>query len=80
MAKSKTSLGKCHIVLENMCYFQISFDIDFEHNSTVITGCMIAIPLDHEIFAPRFISLDVFQCLLVYSLWKLEWNLYPTVV
>ena len=41
---------------------------------------MIAVPSDHEVFAPRFMSLDVFQCLLVYSLWKLEWNLYPTVV
>ena len=29
MAKSKISFGKCHIRLENMCYFQISFDIDF---------------------------------------------------
>ena len=41
---------------------------------------MISIPLDHEIFAPCFMSLDMFQCLLVYSLWELEQNLYPTVV
>ena len=26
---------------------------------------MISIPLDHEIFAPCFMSLDMFQCLLV---------------
>ena len=29
MTKSKISLGKCHIVLEYVGYFQISFDIDF---------------------------------------------------
>ena len=28
--------------------------------------------LDHEIFASCFMSLDIVQCLLVYSLWKLE--------
>ena len=28
---------------------------------------MILIPLDHEIFPPYFMSLDIFQCLLVYS-------------
>ena len=33
---------------------------------------MASIPLDHEIFAPYFMSLDMFQCLLVYSLWELE--------
>ena len=27
---------------------------------------MISIPLDHEIFAPGFMSLDMFQCLLVF--------------
>ena len=64
-----------------MGYFQVSFDIDFEHNSTVIREqTMISISLDHEISAPGLISLDMFQCLLVYSLWELEWNLYPTVV
>ena len=31
-----------------------------------------SIPLDHEIFAPCFMSLDMFQCFLVYSLWELE--------
>ena len=36
MAKLKISLGKCHIALENVGYFQISFDSDFYHNSTVI--------------------------------------------
>ena len=29
---------------------------------------MILIPLDREIFAPCFMSLEMFQCLLVYSL------------
>ena len=33
---------------------------------------IISIPLDHEIFAPGLMSLDMFQCLLVYSLWELE--------
>jgi len=28
---------------------------------------MILIPLDHDIFVPCFMSLDVFQCLLVYG-------------
>ena len=41
---------------------------------------MISIPLDHEISAPCFMFLDIFQCLLVYSLWEHEYNLYPTVV
>ena len=41
---------------------------------------MISVPLDHEIFAPCFMSLGMFQCLLVYSLWELEQNLYPAVV
>ena len=41
---------------------------------------MISIPLDHEIFAPSFMSLDMLQCLLVYSPWELEENLYPAVV
>ena len=35
---------------------------------------------DHEIFAPCFMSLYMFQYLLVYSLWELEQNLYPTIV
>ena len=33
---------------------------------------MISVPLDHQIFAPYFMSLDMFQCLLVYSLWNLN--------
>ena len=40
----------------------------------------VLLPLDHEIFAPCFMSLDMFQCLLVDSLWELEQNLYLTVV
>ena len=36
MAKLTISLGKCHIALENVGYFQISFDNDFYYNSTVI--------------------------------------------
>ena len=42
--------------------------------------CMISIPLDPEISAPCFMSLGMFQCLLVYNLWELEWNLYPSVM
>ena len=41
---------------------------------------MISKLLDHEIFAPCFMSLDIFQCLLVYSLWEHEQNLYPSVL
>ena len=33
---------------------------------------MISIPLEREIFAPGLMALDMFQCLLVYSLWELE--------
>ena len=36
--------------------------------------------LNHEIFAHCFMSLDMFQCLSVYSLWELEQNLYPVIV
>ena len=35
--------------------------------------CMITKTLEHEIFTPYFMSLDMFQCLLVYSLWE-HWN------
>ena len=41
---------------------------------------MISILLDHEGFAPCFMSPDIFQCLLVYSLWEHEQNLYPAIV
>ena len=33
---------------------------------------MISISLDHEIFASYFMLLDMFQCLLMYSLWEIE--------
>ena len=33
---------------------------------------MISIPLDHEIFTHCFMSLDMFQCLLAYSIWNLN--------
>ena len=33
---------------------------------------MISIPVDHDISVPDLMSLDTFQCLLVYSLWDLE--------
>ena len=51
------------------------------NNSTGIksTDSMISIPSDYNNFAPSFMSLDMFQCLLVYSLWELEYNLYPAV-
>ena len=41
---------------------------------------MAAMPLDHEMCALCFMSLDTFPCLLVYSIRELEQNLYPTVV
>ena len=41
---------------------------------------MISILLEHEISAPGFMSLDMFQGLLAYSLWELELNLHPTIV
>jgi len=40
---------------------------------------MISIPLDHEISAPGRMALDMFQCLLIYSLWELEYNLDPVI-
>ena len=33
---------------------------------------LISIPLDRGIFALFFMSLDMFQCLLVHSLWELR--------
>ena len=38
------------------------------------------ISIDYEIFVHCFMSLDMLQCLLVYSLWELEQNLYPAVI
>ena len=74
-AKSKISLGNCHITLENRW-------VIFKHLLILISNIipwwyenrlhMISISLDHENFAPYFMSLDMFQCLLVYSLWELE--------
>ena len=43
-----------------------------EYSSDKGTICMISVPLDCEIFAPSFMSLHMFQCLLLYSLWGLE--------
>ena len=73
MAKSKILLGNCHIVLENIW-------VIFKYLLILISNIIpqwweqtvISIPLDHEIFASCCMSLDMFQCLLVYSLWKLE--------
>ena len=80
MTKSKVSLGKCHIALENM-WVILSFDVYFLHNSTVIRGLfMISISSDHKIFAPCFMSLDMLHCLLVYGLWEVEQNLDHAVV
>ena len=36
------------------------------------TDGVISVPLDQEVFTPCFMSLDMFQGLLVYSLWELE--------
>ena len=33
---------------------------------------MISVTSDREIFVSYFMSLDMFQCLLVYTLWELE--------
>ena len=74
MAKSKISLGKCYTALEHMCIFKYVLILI----STIIAEwwenpvCMISVPLDYEIFASCFMSLDMFQYLLVYSLWELE--------
>ena len=82
LAKSKISLGKCHIALASIW-------VMFKYILILISNTipqwyenrhlMILIPLDHEIFAPCFVSLGTLQCLWVYSLWELEKNLYPTV-
>ena len=65
-----------------MGYFQVYFDINFQQSSTVIREQTLHdfIPSDHEIFTPCFMSLDMFQSLLVYSLWELESNLCSTVM
>ena len=34
-------------------------------------------PLGHEVFAPCFMALDMFQCLLAYSLWELKIESVP---
>ena len=62
IAQSKISLGKCHIALENM-------SVIFKYLLILISNinpqcqenklCMISIPLDHEMFTPCFMSLDV---------------------
>ena len=75
MAKLKISLGKCHSALENMW---VIFKYLLILMSKIIPQCyenrlcMISIPLDHKIFVSCFMSLDMFQCLLVYSVWELE--------
>ena len=72
---SQSSLDKCHIALENTW---VTFKYVLILISNIIPQwwqnrfCMIAIPLDHEIFVPCCMSLNMFQCLLVYSLWELE--------
>ena len=86
VARSKSSLGKSHIARENMWvifffsnflwyWFLTSF-----HSAVRTDTLMVSIPLGHENFPPCFMSLGLLQCLLVYSLWELEWNLYPAVV
>ena len=40
---------------------------------------MISIPLYNEIFAPCLMSLGMFQCLLIYSLWELQARLQQYV-
>ena len=63
MAKSKISLGKCHITLENM---RVIFSYLLILISNIIsysdkrTDTMISILLEHEISVPCFMSLDMF--------------------
>ena len=63
MAKSKISLGKCHVALENTWvtfkYFLI-FENDSEEENKL---CMISIPSNHGIFVPCYMSLDMLKCL-----------------
>ena len=40
---------------------------------------MISVSLGHEVFVPCFMSLDMFQCSLVYILWELEYSLCPII-
>ena len=51
-----------------------------EYCSDKGTISVILVPLDCETFAPCFISLHMFQCLLLYGLWDLEQNLCPAFV
>ena len=78
LSKAK-SLGKGHIALENM-WFILKYLCILSSKIMIRTNCMISILLDHEVFAPCFMSLDIFQCFLVYSLWEHEQNLYPSVL
>ena len=69
MAKSKISLGKCHIALENMW-------VIFKYLLILISKVR-RLPYEFNTFRPwnfcsLFSSLDMFQGLLVYSLWELE--------
>ena len=66
-----------HIIFHRL-RFQLLFFL--KYSSSLNRLCMTSITLDHEIFAPCFMSLNLFQCLLFYSLWDLEQNLYPTAV
>ena len=58
----------------SLCLFQpsVSHDVLLTEFCSDIRFCVISVPLDDEIFAPCFMSLFMFQCLLVYSLWELE--------
>ena len=75
LAKSKIFLGKCYIALASMW---VLFKYILILISNIIPQWyenrhwMILIPLDQKIFAPCFMSLGMFKCLWVYSLWELE--------
>ena len=43
-----------------------------EYCSDKGTLCLTSVPLDCETVAPCFMSLHMFQCRLLYSLWELE--------
>ena len=81
MAKSKISLGKCHIAFEDMwiiskylLYWSLNIIPQWEENRRY----MITTPLHHKIFTPCFMSLDMPQCLLIYCLRELKQNVYST--
>ena len=66
VAKSKISLGKYHVAFEKM-WVTFKHFLIFENDSEKGNRLRrIAIPSNHGIFAPSYMSLDMLKCLLVY--------------